>query len=312
MTDPSSGKRAQRPKLRRTQPADRPPLRLTPRDRAIITVVYRCRALTTDQIIRLLFSDVGQSDRVAQRRLQRLFHHGYLFRDEQPHKSTEGKPYLYFLDEAGAQLLCQDLQIERRQLDWSARNNDVTALFLDHLLATNDIRIALSLAAREHGFTIDIWIDDSSLRKRETTQRVLIRGPEGGRLKIAVVPDGYFKLTTPADTFNFFLEIDRRTTTGQSSKWGRRDWSRKVAGYKALYESGAYEQRYGTADMRVLTITTGTKRLENLQQITEATAQKQAPRFWFTTFEAAQAESILTKTIWSVAGRTGKHAIESG
>lgn len=285
-------------------------MRLTARDMAVVRAVYDYRALTTEQIQRLYFGNAGQAARIAQRRLQALYHHRYVFRGDQPHRTLEAKPLVYFLDTVGVDLLCDRLGLERTEVDWHPRHNDVTSLYLDHLLASNDLRIAVVQAAEAHGFVIQRWLDDRSLKRSHAGEHVTITNKDGRRMTVSVVPDGYFRLTTPQDTYNFFVEIDKRTVTGLASKWGRRDWSRKVAAYAEYHRSGGYEARYGTADMRVLTITTGQRRLQNLKVITEETVSG-APvgRFWFTTLERATADSILTGTIWAVGGADNPYSI---
>jgi len=59
------------------------------------------RALTSEHIRALYFpTKAGQTH--CQIRLKLLFHHGYLFRDEQPTKLAEGRrPLVYFLDQRG-------------------------------------------------------------------------------------------------------------------------------------------------------------------------------------------------------------------
>ena len=66
------------------------------------------------------------------------------------------------------------------------------------------------------------------------------------------------------------------------------------------YRSGKYHARYHTKSMRILTVTTGQKRLENLLAITEEVGGK--ARFWFTTFERILHADILVDPIWNVAG----------
>lgn len=53
-----------------------PPIRLTGRDREIIRQVHRHRFLRSSHIVAL----IGGSSQQVSRRLQRLFHHGYLDR----------------------------------------------------------------------------------------------------------------------------------------------------------------------------------------------------------------------------------------
>jgi hypothetical protein len=100
------------PITRRAEPAQLPAFQLTKRDRSMVQAVYEHRALTSAQIEQLFFSDgtprtaEAKANTRCQRRLSLLFHAGYLFRDEQPTKLSEGrKPFVYFLDTAGAQLI---------------------------------------------------------------------------------------------------------------------------------------------------------------------------------------------------------------
>lgn len=293
------------------------PFRFTVRDLALVRAVYEYRALTTVQIERLFFApaaDRPPSDSSAapvkinprcQHRLKMLYHHGYLYRDEQPTKLSEGRrPLVYFLDAGGAKRLGEELGTE---IDWDPAGNNVSWPFLDHLLLTNDFRIAVTVAARAHHVTLETWIDDKVLKSPHQKDYVIITGTGGAKRRIAVVPDGYFVLDTDERTFHDFLELDRGTVTGRYSKDGKRDWSHKVRGYNEYVASGKYEERYNTTKVRVLTVTTGEKRLEHLKEITETVGG--GSRFWFTTFDQVTPHTILTEPIWSVAGSTGRRPL---
>src|SRR5690349_4952738 len=89
-----------------------PPFRLTVRDLAILQAVAQYRALTSPQIVALFFPTgpaaraLGKINPRCQHRLQLLYHYGYLYRDEQPQKLSDGRlPFVYFLDAQGAQVL---------------------------------------------------------------------------------------------------------------------------------------------------------------------------------------------------------------
>lgn len=293
-----------------------PALRLTPRDVAILMAVYQYRALTTPQIERLFFSADGcysgghghpsKPNTRCQHRLQLLYQHGYLLRDEQPQKLTEGrKPFVYWLNKRGAQFVEELLDGE--ELDWNPREHAISNLFLDHLLATNDVRVAITIAVRKHNFSIATWLDDRTLKRQQMTDVVMLHGPQGGTQKAAVVPDGYFVLDTGQHLYHHFLEIDLSTVTGIASTWGRRDWSRKVQAYLEYYRSGKYQERYKTQGLRILTVTTGEKRLANLKAATEKSGGK--ARFWFTSFELIKNSDVLTNPIWQKAGDVGRHTL---
>ena len=303
----TKGRKKRRKRLVRVAADDLPPFRLSSRDRRAIRAVYEHRALTTDQIQRLLFpTRAGLTQ--CQHRLKLLFHHGYLFRDERPSKLSEGrKPLVYFLDTKGAAVLRETFDFEGDELDWHPRHNAVSELFLNHLLETNEIRVAVAVAAEQRDAVVRQWLDEKTLKSSQMKEYVTFTGPQGGRFKAAIVPDGYFLLETPEWSFRFFLEVDRGTVTGQWDRHGRRSWARKVRAYLAYYRSGKYERRYGSSKGRVLTVTVSEKRLITLKTTTEKAGGDD--RFWFTTSERVAPETVLTAPVWQKAGHSGLYAL---
>ena len=298
--------------LARVAAAELPALRLTQRDIALIDACYSYRALTTPQMQQLFFKHSSTRGQLVQcqYRLKLLYHHGYLYRDEQPTKLSEGRRSLvYFLDRRGAALLAECLNIDVSDLDWHPKNNAAGAshLFLEHLLKTNDIRIALTLAAEQEEFSLERWLDDKTLKSRQLKEYVKIKDAKGHEQRAAVIPDGYFCLSQGQYQYHHFLEADLRTVIGRSSKSGRRDWARKIRTYLAYHENGQFQKRYHAPSFRVLTVTTGERRLENLKRITEAAGGKS--RFWFTTFDRLSAETMLSQPIWQIAGREGEFSL---
>jgi hypothetical protein len=73
----------------------------------------------------------------------------------------------------------------------------------------------------------------------------------------------------------------------------------KIQAYQVYYASGAYERRYATKSLRVLTVTTGEARASNLYRVTEEAQGKQ--RYWFTTLNQVTPEQVLMSPIWRVA-----------
>ena len=306
--NPSLERKKRKPVLKRAEGADLPRFRLTPRDLAILHAIHSYRALTAPQIAALFFPSAhGTAVEVNTRcklRLRLLYHHGFLYRDEQPQKLSEGrKPLVYFLDRAGAAYLADHLDVT---VDWDPRDNDVSFPFLKHLLATNDVRVAVSTSAIRHDWRIHTWLDDKMLKSPQMKDHVSLRGEKGQRSDASVVPDAYFRIETEEDAYNFFLEVDLGTVTGEATEWGKRDWARKVKAYLEYYRSGLYQKRYQTSDMRILTITTSEKRLAHLKTVTEKAGGK--ARFWFSTFARAK-EDFLTSMIWDVAAHVERRAL---
>jgi hypothetical protein len=317
-TEPTAKKKAGRKKgsknkfkvLERPAPEQLPPLRVTARDLAVIYSVYSHRCLTTPQIYSLHFAS-SQISR-CQARLKLLYQHGLLWRDEQPTKLTEGRrPLVYFLDEKGAEFLIEHYDLEPEDLDWDEEYNTVSDPFIEHLIKTNDVRIALEVAAQRQGMSIEKWLDDKTLKSKQQKDYVTVTGQRGGTRKTAIIPDGYFyfKLAQKKYSHNF-LEVDRATVVGMFSQAGRRDWAHKVRAYLAYHHSGLYQKRYGTKSMRVLIVTTRERRLQNLKAITEKAGGR--GRFWFTTFDQVTPQKVLTDFIWYKAGSNQLHALTYG
>ena len=309
-TDPSASEQEPEPRrqpplprLQRANPEALTPFRLTRRDTEIIEAVYHYRALTTPQVQALFFptSAAGKANSRCQFRLQMLFHAGYLWREELPTRLSDGKrPLMYRLDLEGAQWLAQREGIAVHQLDWSPHERNVGPLFIDHLLATNQVRIALVLATRDQGWRMACWIDDRALKRDQIKHSVTLTGPHGGKEHAAVVPDGYFVLDAGQYLYHNFLEMDLGTVTGETSVWGRRDWHRKVTAYLEFARSGQYKARYQARSWRVLTVTTSEARLKHLEAATSNAGGQ--THFWFTTLDKVTPQGALVAPIWLPAG----------
>jgi hypothetical protein len=310
MTNPSNpaGKRR-----KRNQRSTAPHGRLTQRDKAIVLAVQSYRALTTRQVEALFFSSpsrkTDQTNSRCIKRLRFLYDLNLLSRRELPQTLDEGrKSLLHGLGKDGVRLAATALGIDEEDLDWTPIKN-LNGFFIDHLIASNNVRIAITLAALNNGWTVEKWLDEHTLRKTHMKDTVTITGPEGGTIDVAIVPDAYFCLTIGQDIYDFMVEIDRGTVTAQASKWGKRDWARKIAAYIAYFHSGKYQARYESESYRILTVTETEARLATLKKVTEQAKGK--AWFWFTTFDRATPDQILTGRIWQVANRDGWHCLTS-
>jgi hypothetical protein len=310
MKQPSAAKPGH--KLLERVPPDHPP-HLTGRDEAILQAIYMYKALTTRQVELLFFPPDPNRQHTApssqcRDRLRLLFHAGFLQRKEQP-----WKPLVYLLDRAGARLVAHRLGLTEPELNWIPRDKSFSDLFLDHLLATNDVMIAITLSCRTHGWMIDTWYNEQALKSTQMKDTVTITNEAGRQQRVAIVPDGYVAIHAGEYIYDFFLELDRGTVTVETTRWGRRDWTRKVKAYQAYFtppepgQPSLYEQRYQATSLRILTITTGEPRLKTLKAATEAAAA--SARFWFTTQELATSQDILTDPIFQQAGKRDRHAL---
>lgn len=279
---------------------------MQPRDLAIIDAVHRLRVLTSDQVAALLFPTAsGKVSSQCRKRLQLLSEAGYLDRREQPQTRAEGrKPYLYFLAPAGRDLLIEELGKEPASLDWKPSYNDVRWPFLRHQLAVNDVYLAFSLAAPSAGWELLSWTDDRLLRKAHTDP-VRVVGPDGTVHESKVVPDAHLVLAVPGSSpgepvwMQFFVECDLATEVVATTHQQRTSWQRKIRAYQAYFQSDSILASYRTNRIRVLTITTGERRLANLKEATEAEGGEK--RYWFTTARALTPEAAIESPIWHMA-----------
>ena len=285
--------------------AEPPPMRLTARDRNIILAVYRYRLLSAHQVEALLFrSEKPHGKRtVCQRRLQLLYHHGFLERLPSPIFLGEGRqPYVYALARRGADLLATELDRDRADIGWQPKYNQVGISFVQHTLAINDVRLVLTLLAEDGRWQLTQWLDESDFRTAEFQDKVPYR-VQGARMT-RIFPDGYFTLQLPhlKQEAHFFLEVDQGTMSNKL-------WQDKMKAYYQFRQNGLSEQLYGTRNFRLLAVVNSRQRLTNLKRATERVGGDRY--YWFTTqatFDIWQPETLLTAP-WAIAAQEAEHPL---
>lgn len=280
-------------------------MRLTNRDKAIVLAVHDYRLLSSHQIEALIFpSDKLHSKRtVCQRRLQLLFHHGYLNRLPIPVMLGEGRqPIVYILDYKGADLVAIQYGVDRANLGWKPVQGQSSMLFIEHSLAINDIRLIVHRLMEMSHFRVSAWIDDNELKTAKYKEKIPYR-THGARVT-RIIPDSFFQLKLPDMTQDayFFLEVDQGTMV--NSRWGD-----KVKAYSQFRSTGAAYKHYGTHNFRVLTIAPTQARMRNLMTTTERTGGDRY--FWFASQEEIDIwrPECFLEPIWSVVGREGQHLL---
>lgn len=298
-------------------------IRLQRRDVELLMALHTARYMTAPQIAALFWreSKPGTKDphasklRASQRRLRQLAEEELVRRIEIPVKMGEGrKPYVYALAK-GAVPILESVGISGDDVEWKQKPREENSPFLEHLLASVDFRIALTLACEQHpDVTLVEWMDERELKR--DPDRVEIKSKRGKQQSVAIVPDAAFTLRIvqaggKAGRIFRFVEIDRATVTVEPSKWKRRGWAKKVRAYLSYLDrrtvrqgGGAVTQftaRYGAPTARILTVTTTDLRLANLKAATEKVGG--GSLFWFTTFEQVTSETVLTAPIWQEAGK---------
>lgn len=253
------------------------PIILQPRDREIMVYVHEFKYLTREQIQRLFdFNCVTR----ANVRLRKLYDHSYLSRHFLPTIRGSSKA-VYFLGPKGMEVVSEDLGVDISKPKINRKG--FKDLFLNHQLALNDVRIAITLAIKENTqMSLDCWLNEDACLQ------------ECGRSKRLIRPDAYFRFLNNGRIYSFFLEVDRSTMS--HSRFRSRTQS-----YLEYAQSGYYQARYGVKYFRVLVVTVTLERLFNLKGLIEGLTDK---IFWFTTMEQICSKNIF-QSIWYRAGHNG-------
>jgi hypothetical protein len=241
-------------------------MRLVERDRQIIRLVHRHRFLRSHQIIAL----IGGSPQQVTRRLQLLFHYGYLERPRaqlQYYERGGSRSIAYGLGNKGGALLKRELGIALRPVTWGEKNRVIGRMFLEHALLISDVMVAFELACRKHGGVRLLYEDQLALPMgRQPFQwRVKI----GNGCKLGVVPDRVFALEYPdqngqSQRVHFFLEADRGTMPVTRRTLAQTSFRRKLFAYEATWTQKIHQRNLGINRFRVLTVTTSAERVKSL------------------------------------------------
>lgn len=278
-------------------------MRLTPRDEEILRAVFRHRFLRSNQIAR----SVSGSRQQLLRRLQSLYHHGYL---ERPRCQLDyferggSRSMVYGLGNRGVAFLRRRENIPAHRLDWSVRNRSVQRLFLEHALLIAEVMLAFEETCR-HRENVRLLADDAlplpdATRRQREPFHWSVRLPAG--VNLGVIPDKVFALESDDGTGRvnrtlYFLEADRGTMPVQRAGLATSSFARKLRAYKATWTQDVHRLRFGFSRMRVLTVTTSAERLESL---TAAAADLERGKgvFLFTDAEAVSAAPDLLALLW--------------
>src|ERR1051326_6215836 len=124
------------------------PMQLTERDQLIIRYVHRYRFLRSSHIIALTRGSPQQ----LLRRLQLLFHHGYLDRPRSQltyYHEGGSNSIVYGLGNKGAKFLADDTVERRLRFDWTDRNQSVKRFYLQHSLLISQVMVSLEKACAQ-------------------------------------------------------------------------------------------------------------------------------------------------------------------
>jgi hypothetical protein len=271
-------------------------IKLAERDRTIIKFVHRHRFLRSRQIIAL----VGGSKQQILRRLQLLFHHGYLERPRAQLRYYErggSEPIVYGLGNKGGSLLRKERGTVVDSDAWSEKNNAIGRVYLDHALFVSEIMVSTELACRKHGIRL-LHEDELELPKKEGVCRWWVKILGGMRL--GVVPDQVFALEYAdrdgnVERTHFFLEADRGTMPVVRTNLNQTSFRRKLLAYEATWANKVHQRHLGIQRFRVLTVTTIPGRVESLLEA--CSRLKRGHGLFLFADQAAQGKDLLSR-VW--------------
>lgn len=250
-----------------------PPLQLTERDTEMMRQVAVHRFLRSRHLVSL----AGGSPQQVLRRLQLLFHHGYLERPrcqlDYYHHRGGSRGLIYGLGSRGAAHLRRQLNMPFERMDWTPKNRSVGRVFLEHALMVSDFMVSLEMSCRMHGGVKLLQRDDIPLPDdlREKKMPFAWSVHITGRRKVGIIPDAvfgleYFDEVGSTQQVFYFLEADRATMPVKRDRLERSSVFRKFLAYEATWSQGVHRSRFGWNRFRVLTITSSLERLRNIRK----------------------------------------------
>lgn len=250
------------------------PMILTPRDLDILRAVHRHRLLRSTHLIALL----DGSQQATLRRLQLLFHHGYLDRPamQLDWYARGSEPLVYALGNRGAEVLETEGVVRRGGIRWNTKNRNVSRVFLHHTLAVAEAMVAFEVACRSREEIQFIPPEEVLAGAPPETRR--LRLPfrwkvevrfEGKPYRLGVEPDRVFGLEFHGAPENrrhafFFLEADRGTMPVTRKGLAQTSFLRKLLTYQETWRQGLHRAHLGIPNFRVLTVTASRERVGHL------------------------------------------------
>lgn len=289
-----------RPRFQRSPTAL--PFQLTPRDVEIIRRVFEHRFLSSAQIGHL----TPGSRQQTLRRLQALYHHGYLDRPrcQIDHFHQLGtRPIVYGLGKRGVSLVASDSQLQRSR--WTSKNAAAKRLFLDHTLNVSEVVMAFELACRDRSDVVFIPGHSLSLPEGSRNHGALRWKVSFAGEEVTVIPDAVFALDFQSqngrrERIHYFLEADRGTMPVIRRKLRQTSLLRKLLAYEATWVQGVHRTVFGFDRFRVLTVTTCNERVEHLRSACSR-LQRGHGLFLFSATQALQNTSDLFSFNWNTA-----------
>ena len=278
-------------RFKKFERSEKPPgFRIGETDLKILKLLADCRFLDSRQITAFFRS---QSARNIKKRLQFLYHGGYIERPGQQMATYKLSDYLvYSLGKKGASLISQD----KGKIMESKPSKEVGVSFMRHSLMISDFRLALEAALKNNGtFKLAVWREMGA-----------IDAVHCDNCRLPIAPDAFFAIDHKDFVMHFFLEADRSTMTIERML-------NKFKGYWNWRLEGGQKRKLGIANFRVLTVCISEERAENLRQIARKADGNQAgsEMFWFACEKGYNLENSekLLEPIWKTPKNDNPHCL---
>ena len=267
-------------------------LALTHRDLYILRLVESFRLMTSEQICALT---EGSAQGIL-RRLQKLFHTGYL--DRLPRKFVHGggsAKMIYAITNRGISALQKEGLIQNpSNTDRNAKNSDLHDRFVDHRLLISQIRATFMLACRKRKDVQFLFWREG----RQIQDSIEVALPN----RYATVPvaaDGFFGLRSAKGRTNYLVEAD-------CGSMSCKRFTLKLKGFAAYYKEKKHTDKFGIKNFRVLSVASGREHCRNLVKAAaaEEDVREHPKRFLFTAEEnlALSAPEKVFEKIWTMPG----------
>lgn len=245
----------------------------------VIDAIYRYRFLTQLQLQRLFPS-------LTIDHLDELTLSGHLVSITRPAFGSRTADTVYAIAGRGADVIAETRGIDRGEVRWRKYHNLVGLPYLDHRLATNDLRIALTVGSSRLGAALAHWYYEPPIREA-------IDDPVEPGVQLSFRPDAYLRLRfKDGRTVHAFVEIDMATESNLR-------FAGKVRRYVAYKDSRLFRSRVGGRAFRVLITVPTTARLAALKRVVERYG---GGRMFWLARQSDVNEQTLQQPAWHIAG----------
>ena len=241
------------------------------------------------------------------RRLQLLFHHGYL--DRPPMQldwyARGSEPLVYALGNRGAEILEAGGGVKRGGVRWDTKNRNVSRVFLHHTLVVAEVMVAFEAACRSREGVQFIPPEEvlagapAGTRRLRLPFRWQVEVRWGGKPHhLGIEPDRIFGLRFEGEPENrrhafFFLEADRGTMPVVRKGLAQTSFLRKLLAYQETWRQGIHRSHLGIRNFRVLTVTTNRERVKHFEAVGHSLVEGGSRLFLFTDQKSLSRGDIL-------------------